>query len=108
MKSKPTNSTEAKSPLGDLVAHFSDESFGADRPFQAVLYHLKREADSAMKTGDMEDFVDMFCLFLDAFRKRFPGVSTQTLIDNCKEKIEVIIPARSWTKIKTFNDPNSN
>ena len=85
--------------IKNLVAHFSDESYGADRPFQAVLYHLKRETDSAMSTGEMEDFVDMQLLLLDAFRKRFPDVDTQTLIDFCKEKIEVIIPARTWKKI---------
>ena len=85
--------------IKNLVAHFSDETFGEDRPFTAALYHLKKEVEQAIETGEMEDFVDMQCLLLDAFRKRFPNEPTQTLIDLCKEKIEVIIPARTWKKI---------
>jgi len=85
--------------IKNIVAHFSDESFGPERPYTAPLYHLKKEVDSAIQTGEMEDFVDMQCLLLDGFRKRFPDVPTQKLIDLCKEKIEVIIPARTWKKI---------
>lgn len=85
--------------IKNLVAHFSDETFGDDRPFTAPLYHLKNEVDSGIQTGEIEDFVDMQCLLLDAFRKRFPDVAAQTLINLCKEKIEVIIPSRTWKKI---------
>lgn len=85
--------------IKNLVAHFSDETYGEDRPYTAVLYHLKKEVETGIQTGEIEDFVDMQCLLLDAFRKRFPDVQTQTLIDLCKEKIEVIIPARTWKKI---------
>ena len=89
--------------IKNLVAHFSDETFGQDRQFAAPLYHLKKEVDSAIQTGEIEDFVDMQCLLLDAFRKRFPNLPAQTLIDFCKEKIEVIIPARTWKKIQSFD-----
>jgi hypothetical protein len=84
--------------IKNLVARFSDESFGEQRPYTAPLYHLKKEADSASVTGEMEDFIDMQLLLLDAFRKRFPDVNTTMLLDSCKEKIEIIIPARSWKK----------
>lgn len=85
--------------IKNLIADFSDKTFGEDRPFTAPLYHLKKEVDSAIQTGEMEDFVDMQCLLIDAFRKRFPDTPTQKLINLCKEKIEVIIPARTWKKI---------
>lgn len=89
--------------IKNLVGKFSDESFGADRPFTSPLIFLKREVETTMETGNMEDFVDCFALLVDAYRKRFPNVPLQTLVDLCKEKIEVIIPARSWKKLDEFN-----
>lgn len=86
-----------------LVAKFSDESFGDDRPYTSPLIFLKREVGITMDTGNMEDFVDCFTLLVDAYRKRFPNVPLQTLVDLCKEKIEVIIPARTWKKLDEFN-----
>jgi hypothetical protein len=84
--------------IKNLVAQFSDHTFGEERPFTAPLYHLKKEVDEAIESGAMEEFVDMQCLLLDAFRKRFPELTTQDLLDFCQEKITVVLPARSWGK----------
>jgi hypothetical protein len=84
--------------IKNLVAKFSDDTFGIERPFTAPLYHLKKEIEEAVESGSMEEFVDMLCLLLDAYRKRFPELTTQDLLDFCKEKIEVILPARTWGK----------
>jgi hypothetical protein len=84
--------------IKNLVAKFSDETFGVERPFTAPLYHLKKEIEEAVESGSMEEFVDMLCLLLDAYRKRFPELTTQDLLDFSKEKIEVILPARTWGK----------
>lgn len=89
-----TNLEEIK----NLIAKFSDDTFGSERPFTAPLYHLKKEIEEAVESGSMEEFVDMLCLLLDAYRKRFPELTTQDLLDFCKEKIEVILPARTWAK----------
>lgn len=84
--------------IKNLVAKFSDETFGEERPFTAPLYHLKKEIDEAIENGEMEEFVDMQLLLLDAFRKRYPNLTAQDLLDFCKEKIEVILPSRRWGK----------
>lgn len=89
-----------------LVSKFSDDHFGKDRPFTSPLLFLQMEVKALKKSGEMEDFVDCLILLIDAFRKRFPDVPAQKLIDFCKEKIEVIIPARSWKKINHFNYDN--
>lgn len=84
--------------IKNMVAKFSDETFGEERPFTAPLYHLKKEIEEAVESGAMEEFVDMLCLLVDAYRKRFPNQTMQDLLDFSKEKIEVILPARSWGK----------
>lgn len=84
--------------IKNMVAKFSDETFGTERPFTAPLYHLKKEVDEAIESGEMEEFVDMQLLLLDAFRKRFPELTTQDLLDFCHEKITVVLPARRWGK----------
>lgn len=84
--------------IKNLVADFSNQTFGEDRPFTAPLYHLKKEVDEAIESGDLEEFVDMQCLLLDAFRKRFPEMTTQEFLEFCKEKITVVLPARTWGK----------
>ncbi len=84
--------------IKNLIAKFSDETFGIKLPFTAPLYHLKKEIEEAVESGAMEEFVDMLCLLLDAYRKRFPELTTQDLLDFSKEKIEVILPARTWGK----------
>ena len=82
--------------IKNLIADFSDETFGEGRPFTAPLYHLKKEVDEAIETGAIEEFVDMQCLLLDALRKRYPEMSTQEFLEFCKEKITVVLPARTW------------
>jgi hypothetical protein len=84
--------------IKNLIAKFSDDTFGTERPFTAPLYHLKKEIEEAVESGAMEEFVDMLCLLLDAYRKRFPELTTQDLLDFCREKIEVVLPARTWGK----------
>jgi hypothetical protein len=84
--------------IKDLIAKFSDDKFGVDRPFTAPLHHLKKEVSEAIESGDMEEFVDIQSLLLDAYRKRFPELTVQDLIDACKEKITVTLPKRKWGK----------
>jgi hypothetical protein len=91
---KPVTIEEIK----NLVAQFSDSTFGEERPFTAPLYHLKKEIDEAIDSGDMEEFADMQILLLDAFRKRYPHLLAQDLLNLCKQKITVVLPARSWGK----------
>ncbi len=88
--------------IKELVAKFSDESFGKDRPFTAPLLFLQYEVETLKESGEMEDFVDCFILLLDSFRKRFPDVPAEKLLEFSKEKIEVIIPSRTWKKIQHF------
>ena len=88
--------------IKNLVSKFSDETFGKERSFKAPLLFLEYEIETLKKTGEMEDFVDCFILLLDSFRKRFPDVPAHKLLEFSKEKIEVIIPARSWKKIQSF------
>lgn len=89
--------------IKNLVAKFSDDSFGEERPFTAPLLFLQYETEALKKSGEMEDFVDCFILLLDSFRKRFPDVPAEKLLEFSKEKIEVIIPSRTWKKIKSFD-----
>lgn len=85
--------------IKNQTAEYSDKTFGEDRTYSAPLIHLKKEADNAIENGNIEDFVDMLCLLLDAYRKRFPELKTQTLLDFCDEKQKIIIPARNWGKV---------
>ena len=88
--------------IKNLIAKFSDETFGDERPYTAPLLHLKKEVETAMQTGDIEDFVDMLCLMLDAFRKKFPETPTESLLLLCKKKMEVLIESHTWEKIGQF------
>lgn len=82
--------------IKDMIAAFSDEKFGKERPFTAPLHHLKKEVDEAIESGEIEEFVDMQLLLLDAYRKRFPDFPVQTLLNCCREKIEIALPKRKW------------
>lgn len=84
--------------IRDLIAKFSDDKFGIDRPFTAPLYHLKKEVDEAIESGEIEEFVDMMLLLLDSYRKRFPDFPVQTLLNCCYEKIIITLPKRMWGK----------
>lgn len=85
-----------------LVDKFSEESFGKDRSFIAPLLFLEYEVEGLKESGEMEDYVDCLILLLDSFHKRFPDIPAQKLLELSKEKIEVIIPSRTWKKIKSF------
>ena len=82
--------------IKNIVAEFSDKTFGTDRAFTAPLYHLKKEVDEAIESGEIEEFVDMFLLVIDAYRKKFPQYTTQHLLDACYEKLTVVLPKREW------------
>lgn len=88
--------------IKNLVARFSDETFGEDRQYDAVLYHLKKEVETGIVNGEIEDFVDMQCLLLDAFRKRFPNTPTESLLRLCIKKMEVLTESHRWEKIGQF------
>lgn len=77
------------------IASFSDEKFGTERPFTAPLHHMKKEVEEAIESGEIEEFVDIQLLLLDAFRKRFPDFDAQTLIECCNEKIDALYK-RKW------------
>ena len=79
------------------IAEFSDRVFGADRPYTAPLYHLKKEVDETIEDGDIEEFADMLLLILDAFRKKHTTKTTQDLLDVCHLKI-VECENRKWGK----------
>lgn len=104
-----TNDTNAKSPSGDLgvlmgmVAKFSDDTFGSERPFTAPLVFLEIEVCDLKKTGAIEDYADCLILLLDSFRKHYPEADAQQLIDFAKQKLEVIIPSRRWLKIMPYD-----
>lgn len=83
------------------VARLSDDKFGKERPFTAPLYHLKKEADEAIESGEMVEFADCLLLILDAYRKRFPDLNTQTLLNSCKGKIVI-----AYTR--EYNEPDEN
>lgn len=83
--------------IKNMIAEFSDRKFGSDRPFTAPLYHMKKEIDEAIEGGDIEEFADIMLLLLDAFRKRFPNLPTNDLLDLCEEKIHVC-EKREWGK----------
>lgn len=84
--------------IKEMIAKFSDENFGNKRPFTAPLYHLKKEVDEAIESGEIEEFVDMTLLLIDAYRKRFPDFPVQTLLNCCEEKIVLTLPKRKWGK----------
>lgn len=71
------------------IALFSDNKFGKERPFTAPLQHLKLEADEAIESGELEEFCDILLLLLDAFRKKFPDLSTDDLLSECRAKIKI-------------------
>jgi len=73
--------------IKNQIAEFSDKTFGSERPFTAPLHHLHKEVDEAIESGEIEEFVDMLLLLLDAYRKRFPDFTTETLLKCCQEKI---------------------
>jgi len=77
------------------IAKFSDTKFGVDRTFTAPLYHLKKEVDECIESGEIEEYVDMQLLLLDSYRKRFPDFDTQILLNCCEEKIETLYK-RKW------------
>lgn len=87
--------------LKDAIAEFSDRKFGVDRPYTAPLHHLKKEVDEAIEYGNILEFADMLLLLLDAFRKQFPTLNTENLIDASFEKI-AICEKRKW------NTPDGN
>lgn len=82
--------------IKNIIAEFSDKTFGADRPYTAPLFKLKEEVDEAIEGGEMEEYADMLLLLLDSFRKKFPLADAQILIDNCQYKVENILPNRVW------------
>ena len=84
--------------IKEMIAAFSDEKFGSDRPFTAPLHHLKKEVNEAIESGEIEEFVDMQLLLLDAYRKRFPDFPVQTLLNCCEEKIVITLSKRTWGK----------
>jgi hypothetical protein len=84
--------------IKNLIAKFSDKTFGKERSFTAPLHHLKKEVEEAIESGEIEEFVDMQLLLLDAYRKRFPDFPVQTLLNCCKEKIVHTLPNRKWGK----------
>jgi hypothetical protein len=85
--------------IKNLIAKFSDENFGEERPYTAPLVFLEIEVCDLKKTGTIEDYADCLILLLDSFRKRYPEADAQQLIDFAKQKLEVIIPSRRWLKI---------
>lgn|GEM_PF-893548 len=83
--------------VSNNIATFSDEVFGIDRPFTAPLHHMKKEVDEAIESGDKEEFADLLLLLLDAYRKKFPLNTTQDLLNESQDKIE-ICKSRKWSK----------
>ena len=77
------------------VAEFSDTTFGTDRPFTAPLYHLKKEVDEAIESGEHSEFADCLMLVLDAYRKKFPNSSTDNLIQEASRKVDICY-TREW------------
>jgi len=76
--------------IKDLIAEASDKLFGTERDFTAPLYHLKKEVEEAIESGEIEEFVDMQLLLLDSYRKRFPDFDTQVFLNCCEEKIQTL------------------
>jgi hypothetical protein len=89
--------------IRQLVAKFSDDTFGSERPYTAPLVFLEIEVCDLKKTGTIEDYADCLILLLDSFRKRYPEADAQQLIDFAKQKLEVIIPSRRWIKISPYD-----
>lgn len=77
------------------ITLFSDTVFGKNRPFTAPLHHLKKEVDEAIESGELEEFVDMQLLILDAFRMKYPDLSTEYLLRACDKKIDKLYK-RKW------------
>lgn len=79
------------------IAEFSDRVFGIDRPYTAPLYHLKKEVDETIESGDVEEYADMLLLLLDSFRKKHPDKTTEDLLNVSYAKI-VKCEDRQWGK----------
>ncbi len=80
----------------NMVTSFSTEKFG-DRVFTVPLEKLKDEIDEAIKSGDLVEFADMQICLLDAFRIRFPALTTDVLLSACAKKLNVN-NSRDWSK----------
>jgi len=86
--------------LKNKAANFSDSQFGKDRLPVEPLKHLKEEVDELMEAltngGDPEtEYADCFLLLIDSFRKYYPGLDMQHLIDVCSRKLD-INASRQW------------
>jgi hypothetical protein len=82
--------------IKNIIAEFSDKTFGADRPYTAPLYKLAEEVQEAIDGGKMEEYADMLLLILDSFRKKYPLTDAQILLDYCEHKVKNILPNRVW------------
>ena len=83
--------------IKNLVAEFSDITFGTHRPFTAPLHHLKKEVDEVIESGSILEYADCLLLLLDSFRKRYPTHHTDWLIEACRAKL-AICKSRKWGK----------
>lgn len=83
--------------IKEAVGQFSDQTFGKERSYISPLKHLEKEVIEIQESGKMSEYADAQLLLLDSFRKRFPGVHTDVLLQECATKIE-INKTRKWSQ----------
>lgn len=52
------------------ISKFSDITFGITRCYTAPLFHMKKEIDECIESGDLDEYADMLLLLLDSYRKK--------------------------------------
>ena len=80
--------------LQDAVGTWSDETFGDDRPPNAIIAHLKKEAEELyQKPFALEEYADCLLLLLDA--ARVAGFSANVLAQAAFMKLRTNV-LREW------------